>query len=76
MKRKSKNKGTGFILLGNTFYEQTKAAKAARTTLQSGERPLRNSAKSSVDKPYVVLVDDNFHYMDESERYKHGVYLT
>jgi hypothetical protein len=21
--------------------------------------------------PYVVMVDDNFHYMDEDERYKH-----
>jgi hypothetical protein len=25
---------------------------------------------------YVVLVDDNFHYQDESERYEHGVYDT
>ena len=23
---------------------------------------------------YRVLVDDNFHYMDESERYEHGTY--
>ena len=23
-------------------------------------------------KPYTVYVDDNYHYMDESERYKHG----
>lgn len=23
---------------------------------------------------YMVLVDDNFHYMDESERYTHGEY--
>ena len=22
--------------------------------------------------PYVVMVDDNFHYMDEDERYQHG----
>lgn len=22
--------------------------------------------------PYVVMVDDNFHYMDKDERYKHG----
>jgi hypothetical protein len=22
--------------------------------------------------PYVVMVDDNFHYRDEDERYKHG----
>jgi hypothetical protein len=25
---------------------------------------------------YKVLVDDNFHYMDEDERYEHGVYET
>jgi hypothetical protein len=23
-------------------------------------------------KPYIVFIDDNFHYMDESERYKLG----
>lgn len=22
--------------------------------------------------PYVVMVDDNYHYMDEAERYQHG----
>ncbi len=26
--------------------------------------------------PYVVMVDDNFHYMDESERYRAGEYAT
>jgi hypothetical protein len=25
---------------------------------------------------YIVLVDDNFHYMDESERYQSGEYET
>lgn len=25
---------------------------------------------------YKVMVDDNFHYMDEDERYEHGVYET
>jgi hypothetical protein len=25
---------------------------------------------------YKVIVDDNFHYMDESERYEHGVFAT
>ena len=25
---------------------------------------------------YKVLVDDNFHYMDEDERYQHGVFPT
>jgi len=27
-------------------------------------------------KAYTVFVDDNFHYMDESERYRQGVYET
>ena len=26
--------------------------------------------------PYKVMVDDNFHYMDEDERYQHGVFPT
>jgi hypothetical protein len=25
---------------------------------------------------YKVMVDDNFHYMDEDERYEHGVFPT
>ena len=25
-----------------------------------------------MEKPYIVYVNDNFHYMDESERYKLG----
>ena len=25
---------------------------------------------------YKVMVDNNFHYMDEDERYQHGVFLT
>jgi len=28
------------------------------------------------DKPYAVLVDDNYHYMDESERNTHGCFAT
>lgn len=27
-------------------------------------------------KQYIVMVDDNFHYMDEDERYQAGVYDT
>lgn len=27
-------------------------------------------------KPYTVMVDDNFHYMDEEHRTKHGAYAT
>lgn len=26
--------------------------------------------------PYVVMVDDNYHYMDESERYRAGEFET
>ena len=26
------------------------------------------------DGPYVVMVDDNYHYMDEAERYEQGRY--
>jgi hypothetical protein len=28
------------------------------------------------EKPYVLYVDDNFHYMNEEERYKGGEYAT
>ena len=27
-------------------------------------------------RAYVVSVDDNYHYMDESERYDHGRFAT
>lgn len=30
----------------------------------------------STDSTYEVLVDDNYHYMDESERYSAGVFQT
>jgi hypothetical protein len=26
--------------------------------------------------PYTVMVDDNFHYMDEDERYEYGTFAT
>lgn len=29
-----------------------------------------------MDKKYTVQVDDNYHYMDESERYSAGTYTT
>lgn len=28
------------------------------------------------EERYIVMVDDNFHYMDESHRYKHGEFST
>ena len=31
---------------------------------------------TSTKKPFAVYVDDNFHQMDESERYKYGDYAT
>lgn len=31
---------------------------------------------SSTLKLFKVFIDDNFHYMDESERYEHGAYET
>jgi hypothetical protein len=43
--------------------------------LKNSTRPCRRSTarnKGTAEKPYTVLVDDNFHYIDESERYKYG----
>ncbi len=34
------------------------------------------SSTPSGDSTYEVLVDDNYHYMDESERYSAGVFQT
>ncbi len=28
------------------------------------------------ETPYAVMVDDNYHYMDKDERYKHGDFAT
>jgi hypothetical protein len=33
-------------------------------------------SKAAIEKPYVVFVDDNFHYMNEDERYKSGEFAT
>ncbi len=57
----SKNKGTGYVFQGNNIYEQWRASRPAGL---------------SAEKPYIVFVDYNFHYMDESERYKQGEYAT
>lgn len=27
-------------------------------------------------KPFTVFVDDNFHYMDQEHRYRHGAFAT
>src|SRR3989304_9410068 len=75
MKQSSKNKGTGFLFQGNSIYEQWRASKALARAPRPGERRLGNPARSA-KKAYVVFVDDNFHYMDESERYENGDYDT
>ena len=31
---------------------------------------------TSTEKPFAVYIDDSFHHMDESERYKYGDYAT
>ena len=31
---------------------------------------------TTTEKPFAVYIDDNFHYMDKSERYKLGDYTT
>lgn len=28
------------------------------------------------EESYIVMIDDNFHYMDEDHRYKHGEFST
>ena len=37
---------------------------------------IKNIKKDAEAKNYSVYVDDNFHYMDESERYKLGTFET
>jgi hypothetical protein len=32
--------------------------------------------ENGTEMAYQVLIDDNFHYQDESERMKHGVFAT
>ena len=40
------------------------------------DRDSTDGAPPSTGSTYEVLVDDNFHYMDESERYSAGVFPT
>lgn len=37
---------------------------------------VRRNGSKPVEPPYTVLVDDNYHYMDESERYTMGKYTS
>jgi hypothetical protein len=38
--------------------------------------PIQLAAEPSAENPFAVFVDDNFHYMNEDERYKDGDYAT
>jgi hypothetical protein len=38
--------------------------------------PIQIPAEPTAETPYAVFVDDNFHYMNEDERYKDGDYAT
>jgi hypothetical protein len=40
------------------------------------DRDGADGATPSLGSPYEVLVDDNFHYMDEDERYSAGKFAT
>ena len=45
--------------------------------MSSGCAPGREAAqKAPASRRYRVMVDDNFHYMDENERHEHGSYDT
>jgi hypothetical protein len=52
----------------NTMFEYVRRKEP------SAEQPRSRSAEAI--RPYKVLVDDNFHYIDESERYTHGQFDT
>ena len=40
------------------------------------ERETKGAKKNTQSKKHQVYVEDNFHFMDESERYKFGVFET
>jgi len=40
------------------------------------KRSSGKAASGPAERPYAVFVDDNFHYMNEDERYKDGNYAT
>jgi hypothetical protein len=37
---------------------------------------MKGTQQQKIDKNYLVKVDDNYHYMDEGERYDAGSYPT
>ena len=52
------------------------AAKFNLSIPNSDALSISKQAEPLTEKPYVVFVDDNFHYMDEDERYKKSDYDT
>ena len=44
--------------------------------IDGGEEGVQGGKKNTKSKKYEVHVDDNFHFMDESERYKLGEFET
>jgi hypothetical protein len=50
--------------------------KPALPVAQAIALPISPAMVPAAEKPYVVLVDDNFHYQKEEERYRAGDYAT
>jgi hypothetical protein len=50
--------------------------KPALPVAEPGFLSVSQRAEPLAEKPYVVFVDDNFHFMKEEERYKSGDYAT
>jgi hypothetical protein len=51
-------------------------AKLESALINDGNRGQAEEDSISPANPYAVLVDDNFHYMDEGERYCLGSFAT
>src|SRR5512139_1143390 len=76
----SKPKRThGKTLRGNSPRETHTHAFISRTAQLKRVQRARKMVEEKKDtqpRKYEVFVDDNFHYMDESERYKLGTFKT
>jgi hypothetical protein len=56
--------------------EAVKKELATRAKILNDLEALENFGLEDLLVRYKVMVDDNFHYMDESERHEHGVFAT
>lgn len=73
-----------FLVLRDVYDVKDFAATQSKLTLLKPALPVAEPGFLSVslraeplaEKPYVVFVDDNFHFMKEEERYKSGDYAT